>query len=92
MVLRIYPGGKRETTSAAKAARGAERKQISAKAAEPAATPAPGGLTHPVQPGDTLWSLARAYGTTVEALKRANPFLAGHALRVGIQLRLPPPG
>ena len=91
MVLRIYPGGKRETAGTAKAPRVSERKRETAERSEPAAAAA-GGLTHPVQPGETLWSLAHAYGTTVEALKRANPFLTGHSLRVGIQLRIPPPG
>ena len=89
MILRIYPGGKRETESASRASLVAEKRQAETKRSEPGATAA-GGLTRPVQPGDTLWSLARAYGTTVEALKRANPFLSGRPLRIGIQLRIPP--
>ena len=42
-----------------------------------------------VQPGDTLWSLARRYGTTVEALRRANEFLATRELRADDELIIP---
>ena len=91
MILRIYPGGRRETVSAVRPVHPTDGKQV-AESKRDVAVVGPGGMTHPVQPGDTLWSLARAYGTTVEALKRANPFLAGHPLRVGIQLRIPSPG
>jgi len=53
---------------------------------------ASGPATHPVRPGDTLWSVARAYRTTVEALRRANPFLSVRPLRVGDILKIPLPG
>jgi murein DD-endopeptidase MepM/ murein hydrolase activator NlpD len=47
---------------------------------------------HLVAPGDTLFGLARSYGTSVEALREANS-LSGDLLRVGQALRLPaPPG
>ncbi len=89
--LKIYPGGRPQVASAARASKGAGIKRLAAE------TPPPGGsnagpLTHAVQPGETLWSLARAYRTTVEALRRANPFLAGRSLRVGDHLRIMPPG
>ncbi|GGM99299.1 peptidoglycan-binding protein LysM [Thermus composti] len=45
--------------------------------------------THTVAPGDTLFSLARRYGTTVEALMRLNG-LTSPELKVGQVLRLPP--
>ncbi|WP_412029116.1 RlpA-like double-psi beta-barrel domain-containing protein [Deinococcus yunweiensis] len=38
-----------------------------------------------VQPGDTLWTLARRMGTTVTALQQANPGV----LRAGETLRMP---
>lgn len=41
-----------------------------------------------VQPGDTLWGLAKRHGTTVEALRSANT-LASDALRPGMTLTLP---
>ena len=43
---------------------------------------------HTVQPQDTLWNLARTYGTTVDELKSINN-LAGDNLRLGQVLSLP---
>jgi len=43
-----------------------------------------------VEPGDTLYSLARRFGTTVEALKAANG-LEGDLIRVGQRLEIPLP-
>ncbi|GAA5334990.1 MULTISPECIES: C40 family peptidase [Thermus] len=48
----------------------------------------PPSPTHTVAPGDTLFSLARRYGTTVEELMRLNG-LASPELKVGQVLRLP---
>ena len=46
--------------------------------------------------GDTLYSLARRYGTTVDALTRANPGIDPNSLRVGQLICIPvaaaPPG
>ncbi|MGH9675738.1 MAG: LysM peptidoglycan-binding domain-containing protein, partial [Candidatus Acidiferrum sp.] len=41
---------------------------------------------HRVRPGETLWSIAHTYGTTVAALKQENPFLASRELRAGDRL------
>jgi membrane-bound lytic murein transglycosylase D len=49
-----------------------------------------GGLEHRVRPGETLWSIAHAYRTTVSALKAANPFLANRELEVGDLLIVSP--
>jgi N-acetylmuramoyl-L-alanine amidase len=43
-----------------------------------------------VRRGDTLWHIARRYGTTVQALKDANR-LATNRIYPGQRLRLPPP-
>lgn len=40
-------------------------------------------VEHRVRPGETLWSIARAYRTSVSALKAENPFLANRELEVG---------
>ena len=40
-------------------------------------------VEHRVRAGETLWSIARAYRTTVDALKASNPFLANRGLEVG---------
>ncbi|WP_328774717.1 LysM peptidoglycan-binding domain-containing protein [Deinococcus aquaedulcis] len=51
--------------------------------------PAP-TLSHTVQPGETLYALARRYGVTVDALLAASTLPAGAVLRAGQVLTLPP--
>jgi len=41
-----------------------------------------------VAAGDSLWSIARAHGTSVEELRAANPQLQGDFLQIGDELRL----
>jgi len=53
-------------------------------------TPPPRSTVHTVQFGDTLFSIARRYGTTVEAIRVANG-LVGNNIRVGQQLIIPLP-
>jgi LysM repeat protein len=50
--------------------------------------PAPAGSTYTVQPGDTLFSIAQRFGTTVDALKAANG-LASNRIDVNQVLNLP---
>lgn len=40
-------------------------------------------VKHRVKPGETLYQIARAYRTTVDALRQRNPFLAERALEAG---------
>lgn len=42
-----------------------------------------------IQPGDTLYSLARRFGTTVNAILQANPGIDPNNLRVGQQIVIP---
>lgn len=49
-----------------------------------------GGSWHVVQPGDTLWSLARRYGTRPAEIARVNDLHPEGVLRVGQTLRIPP--
>ena len=56
---------------------------------------APGGGTnapvvHHVQAGETLWSIAKTYQTTVATLIGANPFLQSRGLQTGDSLKVPP--
>lgn len=55
---------------------------------EPAASSASAPRYHTVAPGDTLYSLANRYGTSVNELKRANG-LTSDAIRRGQTLRVP---
>ena len=47
-----------------------------------------GGTVHTVVHGDTLYSIARRYGTSVDALQRAN-HLSGTNIYVGQRLSIP---
>jgi LysM repeat protein len=45
-------------------------------------------VRHTVKPGDTLYSLAARYGTTIEAILRENRLRSAHSLRAGQTLTL----
>jgi LysM repeat protein len=99
MSLRIYPGGMTPAPAQqqAKVAKGPEpaagvaqgnRKMaenvpvIEARAASP--------VVHHVKAGETLWSIARAYQTTVEAIQAGNRYLFSRPLQVGDTLTILP--
>ena len=101
--LRIYPGGMIPAASQQQAAKSKEAapntlvaqqsvqaKQVSREKppvmeARPAST-----VTHRVKPGETLWSIARAYQTTVEAIQAGNRYLFSRPLQVGDTLTILP--
>jgi membrane-bound lytic murein transglycosylase D len=82
--LRIYAGGS-EATSHSKAKAGtastAAVKPVSSSGAEKADTPE--AVRHTVKRGETLYSIAREYSTTVAHLRATNPFLAERELEAG---------
>lgn len=47
------------------------------------------GRTHRVQPGETLWGIARDQGTDVATLRRLNPGIVPERMAVGTPVRLP---
>ncbi|MGI6647610.1 MAG: LysM peptidoglycan-binding domain-containing protein [Bacillota bacterium] len=49
----------------------------------------PGEIRYTIRAGDTLYALARRYGTSVEAILRANPGIDPNNLRVGQQIIIP---
>lgn len=58
----------------------------------PAAAPSPGTMFYTVQPGDTLFLIARRFDTTVETLLRLNPQITNPALIFpGQSIRVPAP-
>jgi LysM repeat protein len=69
----------------------AARATTSPAATTPSPSPA-GSRTHIVEPGDTLWSLAQQYSTTVDAIVAANSLADRSAtLRIGQPLTIPAP-
>ncbi|MGP8157123.1 MAG: LysM peptidoglycan-binding domain-containing protein [Candidatus Acidiferrales bacterium] len=83
MRLRIYAGsGDTAATSRAPSkpvrSSGSAVRNVSTHASEKS-----DALEHRVKPGETLYSIAREYGTTVSALRESNPFLSGRPLEPG---------
>jgi putative chitinase len=52
-------------------------------------TPPPAGRYHVVQPGETLYSIARRYGTTVWAIAVANNIYNPNVIYWGMRLYIP---
>ena len=81
--LRIYAGGDPvgPATGKSKSAQNGTPsvRNVSASNSDTAAQP----VQHRVKPGETLYSIAHSYGTTVPALKQSNPFLADRSLEAG---------
>jgi membrane-bound lytic murein transglycosylase D len=101
--LKIYPGGlgappvtaSRPATTTTAANRTPAPAPAQAPRTQVAPAPAASGgggssVVHRVQRGETLWSIARAYQTTVETLRGANPFLLNRGLQAGDSLRVAP--
>ena len=84
--LRVYPGGRPAPVQRAAAAKRPVPGKASPAAAQQAAADAADSRVHRVRAGETLWSIARAYQTTVEAIRAANQFLLSRQLQVGDQL------
>lgn len=82
--LRIYAGGdpvnglKPGAKAAQNHSTGAVVEDVSASSAGKSER-----LQHRVKPGETLYSIARSYRTTVSSLRQANPFLADRGLEAG---------
>jgi membrane-bound lytic murein transglycosylase D len=86
--LRIYAGGDSAQASSSSPSSRAATKP--ARAASPAvkgvSDKTPSSVSHLVKPGETLYSIAREYGTTVDSLRQSNPYLADRALEAGDRL------
>ncbi|MGD2252497.1 MAG: LysM peptidoglycan-binding domain-containing protein [Anaerolineales bacterium] len=55
----------------------------------PAGTPAPGGTTHTVKAGEWVYSIARKYGVTPEAIIQANGLISPYTIYPGMVLTIP---
>lgn len=58
-------------------------------ASEPVADTGPAAQSHTVDEGDSLWGVAIAYGTTVDALRDANSLADDAVLQIGQRLVIP---
>jgi membrane-bound lytic murein transglycosylase D len=83
--LRIYAGGEptRGARSRTGETRSTEIREVS-ETSHGAADP----VHHRVKRGETLYSIARQYGTTVSALRESNPFLGDRELKAGDVLNI----
>ncbi len=91
--LKIYPGGMTPSPSArphetSPAALVARRTNSSGSPVVAART---NTVVHHVKAGETLYSIARAYQTTVEAIQAGNRYLFSRPLQVGDTLTILPP-
>jgi membrane-bound lytic murein transglycosylase D len=79
--LRIYAGSQSDSVAPAKARSsqntGATMQDVSAENRPTQ------GVEHRVKPGETLYSIARVYQTSVSSLRASNPFLSDRELQVG---------
>jgi LysM repeat protein len=74
-------------TAAASATPGAATTPVIIASATPTATP----VTHVVQAGETLLSIALDFGVSLDALQLANPSVQPRFLSIGTVLLIPPP-
>lgn len=91
MSLRIYPGGMTPAPQA-KPRETAALATVIARRNGPRDVPVmearSSAVVHRVKQGETLWSIARAYRTTVEAIQSGNRFLFSRPLQVGDTLTI----
>jgi membrane-bound lytic murein transglycosylase D len=89
--LRIYPGGLTPPPEVAQKPASNPATMAEWRAApKPAGSTAREAVTHRVQNGETLYSIARAYQTTVDALRKGNEFLFSRPLQAGDTLTILP--
>jgi len=96
--LRIYPGGMTPAPAPAQQQAKATKEPSLTASAGPRSgkkenlpvieARAAGPVVHRVKAGETLWSIARAYQTTVEAIQAGNRYLFSRPLQVGDTLTI----
>ncbi len=80
--LRIYAGGEIAESSGPKVKSAqSENAEVKKVAADTSETSRP--IAHRVKQGETLYSIARQYQTTVASLRESNPFLSSRSLQAG---------
>lgn len=91
MLLRIYPGEMTPIPAKVQAAPPTSTlARRSNRGDHPLTEARSSRVVHRVKPGETLWSIAHAYRTTVEAIRSANQYLFSRPLEVGDSLTILP--
>jgi membrane-bound lytic murein transglycosylase D len=80
--LRIYAGGQ-PPAQAASASRATSKPRAADPAVKGVSEKTSASVSHVVKPGETLYSIARQYGTTVDSLRQSNPYLSERSLEAG---------
>jgi LysM repeat protein len=92
--LKIYPGGMDPPTQANNKGRELPETPVAArqngKRQNAVIEARASSRTHHVRSGETLWSIAQAYRTTVEAIRSGNRYLFSRPLQVGDTLTILP--
>ena len=93
MTIRIPKFGNKSATStpvASKPAEKTEKTEAPAKVETPAeVAPASQVYQHTIKQGESLYGIAKAYGTSVDALLDANPTLSASSYRAGTVISIP---
>jgi LysM repeat protein len=63
---------------------------LGVSASTPTTAAAPATRTHTIGRGDTFYSIAHEYGTTMSAIQAANPSIDARRLRLGQKVKVPP--
>jgi membrane-bound lytic murein transglycosylase D len=92
--LKVYPGGLSAAPAKQEARRTANSNSLVAQRETGSEAPViearATSVVHHVKSGETLWSIARAYRTTVEAIRNGNAYLFSRPLQVGDTLTILP--
>jgi membrane-bound lytic murein transglycosylase D len=91
--LKIYPGGMApspQTASRERSATAAATAPRAVSSRAPVMEARTNAVVHHVKAGETLWSIARAYQTTVGAIQAGNRYLFSRPLQVGDTLTILP--
>ena len=86
--LKVFTGSETAEISAAASSRTAQESRAAERTISTGRREKFEAVQHKVKPGETLYSIAREYGTTVSALKESNPFLTARSLEAGDLLNI----